>query len=453
MTPKEMARLDRELREYIESMTQDMGRPERRQAMSLYVTGLLLDGERKSIEPMAARLVEDARQIPAMRQRLQQCVVTSPWSDDEMFGRLARKLEQGLPGNKAFVVDDTGFPKKGTHSVGVQRQYSGTLGRTDNCQVATSLHLASERGSGCIGFRLYLPEVWIDDRARRRSVDIPDDVEFRRKWQIALAQIDDALSWGVRKHVVLADAGYGDAAEFRDGLSSRGLRYIVGVQGTHLVWPPGSNPRRPTRVAGKPGRPKTLFRDGNRKPRSISTIAAELPVSVFRTVSWRQGSRGRQSSRFAFVRVHAAERHTKRKPPSDEQWLICEWPRDQKKPTKFYFSSLPATTSHRELIRLAKLRWRVERDYQELKQEIGLDHFEGRMWRGFHHHATLCAVAHGFLALRRALSPPEQAAVDAGDDPPSPAAGLALHHRHLSSVPTTHRRLAPTNRTVADVIR
>jgi SRSO17 transposase len=147
---------------------------------------------------------------------------------------------------------------------------------------------------------------------------------------------------GVRKHVVLADAGYGDAAEFRDGLSARGLRYLVGVQGTHLVWPPGSNPRRPARVDGKPGRPKTQFRDGNRKPRPISTIAMELEASAYRTVTWRQGSRGRQSSRFAFIRVRAAERHTKGKPPSDEQWLIIEWPRDTDKPTKFYFSSLPA---------------------------------------------------------------------------------------------------------------
>ena len=331
-----MAKLDRELREYIESMTQDMGRPERRRAMSLYMTGLLLDGERKSIEPMAARLVEDARQIPAMRQRLQQCVVTSPWSDGEMFGRLARKLERDLPGIEALVVDDTGLPKKGTHSVGVQRQYSGTLGRTDNCQVATSLHLASERGSGCIGLRLYLPEVWTEDQKRRRSVDIPDDVEFLRKWEISLQQIDDALSWGVRKHVVLADAGYGDAVEFRDGLTARGLPYLVGVQGSHLVWPPGSHPHRPTRVPGVPGRPKTQYRDGDNKPLSIAALAAGLSRRAFRTVTWRQGSRGRQSSRFAFLRVHAAERYTKRRPPSDEQWLIIEWPRDEEKPTKHY---------------------------------------------------------------------------------------------------------------------
>lgn len=453
MTPKQMAKLDRELREYLESMTQEMGRPERRQAMSLYMTGLLLDGERKSIEPIAARLVEDVRQVPAMRQRLQQCVVTSPWSDDEMFGRVARKVEREMPGVEALVVDDTGFPKKGKHSVGVQRQYSGTLGRTDNCQVATSLHLAGERGSACIGLRLYLPESWIEDRERCRSVGIPDEVGFLRKWEIALAQIDAALSWDVRKHVVLADAGYGDAAEFRDGLDARELRYLVAVQGGHKVWPPGSQPRPPAREPGKRGRPRTQCLDGEHEPQAIAALADSLPLSAFRKVTWRQGSRGRMSSRFAFLRVHAAERHAKHRPPSDEQWLICEWPRDEKKPTKFYLSTLAATTSHRELVRFAKLRWRVERDYQELKQEIGLDHFEGRMWRGFHHHAALCAVAHAFLALRRALSPPEPDAVDDPRSAPSPATRAPASRRHLPAMPPNDRGVVAPARGVADVIR
>jgi SRSO17 transposase len=448
-----MAKLDRELREYLESMTQEMGRPERRQAMSLYVTGLLLDGERKSIEPIAARLVDDVRQIPAMRQRLQQCVVTSPWSDAEMFGRVARKVQREMPGVEALVVDDTGFPKKGKHSVGVQRQYSGTLGRTDNCQVATSLHLAGERGSACVGLRLYLPDSWIEDRERCRSVGIPDEVGFIRKWEIALEQVDAALSWGVRKHVVLADAGYGDAAEFRDGLNARDLCYLVGVQGSHKVWPPGSNPRLPAREHGKRGRPKTQYRDGVHKPLSIAALAKGLAPSAFRKVSWRQGSRGRMSSRFAFLRVHGAGRHARRRPPSDEQWLICEWPRDEDTPAKYYLSTLPATTSHRELVRFAKLRWRIERDYQELKQEIGLDHFEGRMWRGFHHHAALCAVAHAFLALRRALSPPEPDAVDDPRSAPSSSTRAATPRRNLSAVPANYRGMVVAPRGVEDVIR
>src|SRR5438128_8835090 len=189
MNRRELARLDRELREFLDTMTDEMGRPERRAAMRTYVTGLLLDGDRKSVEPMAARLVDDEREIGAMRQRLLGCVAESGWSDAEFFRRLAIKLDRELPGIEAFVIDDTGFPKKGIHSVGVARQYSGTLGRTDNCQVATSLHLAGEQGSGCIGFALYLPEHWAADLPRRRKAGVPDELGFRRKWEIALAQI------------------------------------------------------------------------------------------------------------------------------------------------------------------------------------------------------------------------------------------------------------------------
>jgi len=412
MTPREIAKLDRELTAYLQSMTNDMGRPERRQAMSLYITGLLLDGERKSVEPIAARLVDDVSAASAMRQRLQECVANSAWSDDEMRRRLALKMEAELPGVEALVVDDTGFPKKGARSVGVHRQYSGTLGRTENCQVATSLHLAGEKSSVCIALRLYVPEVWAGDEKRRRMVGVPAEVQFLRKWEIALQQIDDALAWGVRKHIALADAGYGDASEFRDGLTARGLRYMVGVSSIHTVWPPGADPRLPERVPGQPGRPPKRAHDDKHKPISIGELAT---TGKYRTVSWREGSRGRMSSRFAFFRVRSAERRTKGKPPSEEQWLICEWPEREDKPTKFWLSTLSDETPHRELVRVAKLRWRVERDYQDLKGEVGLDHFEGRTWRGFHHHATLCMVAHAFLALRRALFPPKPRQVDAAD--------------------------------------
>src|SRR5262249_33649249 len=206
MNRRELARLDRELEEYLDSMFDGMGRPERRRALNGYVYGLLLDGERKSIEPIAARLVEHASQIEAMRQRLQQCVTISTWSDATVLERLAVKLDRELPAIEALVIDDTGFPKKGRLSVGVSRQYSGTLGRVDNCQVAVSLHLAGEQGCGCIGMRLFLPEAWADDAQRRRCAGVPDEVAFARKWEIALKQIDDALGWGIRKHVVLADA-------------------------------------------------------------------------------------------------------------------------------------------------------------------------------------------------------------------------------------------------------
>jgi SRSO17 transposase len=408
MNRRDLVRLDRELRSYLQEMIEGAGRPERRAAMGSYVTGLLLDGERKSMVPMAARLAESPDDAEAVRQRLQQAVCVADWADAVLMRRVALKLERELADVEALVVDDTGFPKQGTHSVGVHRQYSGTLGRVGNCQVAVSLHLASEAGSGCIGLRLFLPEAWADDRSRRASVGVPEDVAFQRKWEIALGRIDDALAWGVRRHVVLADAGYGDASEFRDALTARGLSYVVGVQGHHSVWPAGSDPKPPARVPGTNGRPQTRWRDGDMQPVRIVSAARSLGRQAYSTVTWREGSRGRQTSRFAAFWVRTAERHTKGKPPSAPQWLLCEWLDGEDEPTNFWLAALPQSTSLVELVRLAKLRWRVERDYQEMKQELGLDHFEGRTWRGFHHHATLCAVAHGFLALRRALFPPEE---------------------------------------------
>jgi SRSO17 transposase len=371
--------------------------------------GLLLDGERKSIEAMAGRLVDDVSEVDAMRQRLQQAAVVARWCDAEVFRRLALKLDVELPGVEALVVDDTGFAKKGTHSVGVARQYSGTLGRVDNCQVAVSLHLAGEAGSGCIGMRLYLPDEWTEDRPRMKTVGVPEDVGFEPKWQIALGQVDAALVAGVRKHVVLADAGYGDVGDFRAGLRERGLAYVVGVSGNHVVWPPGSNPEPPARNGAK-GRLPTRYQDAANPPIAIVKLAKKLR---YRKVSWREGSRGWQSSRFAAVRIRTAHRHLQCAPPGEEEWLLCEWPEGEKEPTKRWLSTLGPDTSLRALVRSAKLRWRVERDYQDLKGELGLDHYEGRTWRGFHHHATLCALAHGFLALQRALFPPKQEAMDA----------------------------------------
>jgi SRSO17 transposase len=409
MKQRDLKRLEAELREYVGSMLAGLGRIERRTALGGYVTGLLLDGERKSIEAMAGRLVDDVSEVEAMRQRLQQAAVVAQWSDAEVLRRLALKLDVELPGIEALVVDDTGFAKKGKHSVGVARQYSGTLGRIDNCQVAVSLHVAGEAGSGCIAMRLYLPETWTEDRARMRAAGVPDDIDFAPKWQVALGQIDVALAVGVRKHLLLADAGYGDVGEFRAGVRERGLAYVVGVSGNHVVWRPGSNPQRPT-LRGALGRPPSRYKDAKNPPVSIAALSKQLK---YRKVSWREGSRGWQSSRFAAVRVRLAHGHHRSVPPGHEEWLLCEWPEGEKEPTKRWLSTLGPDTSMRALVRSAKLRWRVERDYQELKGELGLDHYEGRTWRGFHHHATLCALAHGFLALQRALFPPEEQALHA----------------------------------------
>jgi len=427
-----MSRLERELSEYFDSLLDGMGRVERRAAMQNYLVGLLLDGERKSVEPMAARLVHHKGDIEAMRQRLLGCVAEAAWSDAEMFRRLALKFERELPGIEALVVDDTGHPKKGEHSVGVQRQYSGTLGRVDNCQVATSLHLAGEGTSGCIGYDLFLPESWAEEKKRRKKTGVPEEVIFRSKWQISLAQIDRALEWGVRKHVVLADAGYGDNGEYRDGLSARGLAYVVGVSGTATVWPPESRPKVRLRDTGSPGGTRTRYRDDAHPPLPMRELAPDLD---YRKVTWREGSRGRQHSRFAAVRVRTARRHLAGEPPGDEQWMLCEWPQGEDSPTKYYLSNLPPDTTLKTLVRLAKLRWRVERDYQEMKNEVGLDHFEGRSWRGFHHHAALCAAAHGFLAIRRALFPPEEDEVDSADGAQGPPADHPSTSRVLPAVP------------------
>jgi SRSO17 transposase len=450
MTPNQLRKLDDELGRFLDDMVTSMGRPERRSAMRHYITGLLLDGERKSVQPMAARLVKDEAEADAMRQRLQDCVSLSPWSDEEMLRRLALKFDREMPGIEAFVIDDTGFAKKGEYSVGVARQYSGTLGRTDNCQVAVSLHLAGANGSGCIAMRLYLPEEeWASNKQRRSAAGVPEEVQFRTKWEIALAQLDTALAAGVGRHVVLADAGYGEATEFRTGVEERGLHYVVGISGVPTIWRPGVTPFVPrTANVGRPAtRPKA-----KQEPVSLSDFARELSAKMFRIVSWREGSKGRQSGRFYATRVYSAERHTKKtRPALKPVWLVVEDTGEVKRPFKFYFSNLPESTPIKRLVSLIKLRWRVERDYQELKGEIGLDHFEGRTWRGFHHHATLCAVAHGFLALRRALFPPETAAMDAAAGAPSSATNPAAARRMVSALCETRERPLATTGALENV--
>ena len=254
---------------------------------------------------------------------------------------------------------------------------------------------------------------------------------FATKRDIALAQLDAALAWGVRRHVVLADAGYGDSTEFREALAARGLQYVVAIPGTPYVWPPESSPSIPPKPT-RTGRPRSKHTDPDHPAISVKELSTML---TRRSVSWREGSRGWQSSRFAAVRVHTAHGYSKGAAPGEKQWLLCEWRDDGVAATKFYLSNLPPRTSLQTLVRLAKLRWRVERDYQEMKQEIGLDHFEGRTWRGFHHHATLCAVAHAFLALRRALFPPEQSGLDAAAGEEGPAAGAAQLDRSLPALP------------------
>jgi SRSO17 transposase len=409
MKKRDLRRLSTRLEKHLNDCFDGMGRSERREALGNYVRALLLDGERKSIEPMAERLAEDQSEVQAIRQRLQQAVTVAKWAEGDLYRRIAFKVDSHVPDVDAFVLDDTGFPKKGRHSVGVQRQYSGTMGRIDNCQVAASLHLASDLGGACVGMQLYLPRDWAEDPKLRMKAKIPDEIVFQEKWRIGLDLLDRALGWGLESRPVVADAGYGDSTKFRKGLEERGLSYVVGIGGSAVVWPPGTCPVQNPKPAGSKGRPRVRWdAPSGVTPLSIADLAESLDSKAFRRVTWKVGTKGKQWNRFAFVRIRTAHRHTQGKAPGEEQWLICEWPKSAKKPTTFYLSNLPPDTAKRRLVYLAKLRWRIERDYQEMKSELGLDHFEGRGWPGFQHHCACVAAAHAFLTIERVLFPPQR---------------------------------------------
>ena len=449
MTPEAMTALSDELEQFLEDMTFGMGRSERRAAMKAYARGLLLDGERKSLEPIAARTAAVPEQVQAWRQRLQQAVCVADWDQREIFRRLGIRVAHELPGISALVVDDTGIPKKGRHSVGVARQYTGTLGRIENCQVVTSLHLASERGGACVGARVYLPREWTEDADRLAEVGVPADVTFLEKGRIALELLDDVVAAGLARWPVVADAGYGDSSEFRAAIAARGLKYVVGVTGTATIWRPGVSPRPPQKESGKLGRPRKKWDGGKEVPVAMAAFAESLPDDAWRLVTWKEGSRGPQSGYFAAVRIRTARGHSKGGPPGEEQWLLCEKTYRKKKPTTYYLSNLPKSTSLKRLVFLAKLRWRIERDYQEMKGELGFDHFEGRGWRGLHHHIALVAAAHAFLTLRRVFSP--RRAHDRAVPSPT-SAGAASGSRPLPAVLQTHARACATDGRLANVI-
>lgn len=411
--PQGMARTsdssERRFRNYLDQLAQALGHADRHEPLRAYVTGLCLPGERKSVEPMAARV--DPKRLRARHQSMHHFVANAAWEDAAVL-RMARDLVLDAMERHgavaAWIVDDTGIPKKGAHSVGVARQYCGALGKQENCQVAVSVTLANEAVSVPTAYRLYLPEVWAEDAKRRAAVGVPPDVVFLTKWQIAIRQIDALRQEELPLAPVVADAGYGVVTAFREELTSRSIPYVVGVSEDTTVWPPGNEPLPPLRWSGR-GRPPTrIRRSARRRPLSVQALAFRLPPRVWRTLSWRQGTRGSMRSRFACVRVRPAHRDENRHEPRAVEWLLIEWPRREAAPTKFWLSTMPADMRLPALVRLAKLRWRIERDYQELKDEFGLDHFEGRSWRGFHHHGSLCIAAYAFLAAERArLSPPE----------------------------------------------
>ena len=385
---------------FVEGIASVVGHADRMGPLRAYCTGLLLPGERKSVEPMAAKTAP--ARTAAQHQSLLHFVNVAPWSDEKVLAKVRElvlpAIEQQGP-IEAWIIDDTAFPKQGKHSVGVHHQYCGQLGKQANCQVAVSLSIANHLASLPVAYRLYLPKDWADDSARRKKASVPADVAFKTKPEIALEQIRWACEAGLPRGVVLTDAAYGNDSRLRTGITALGLTYVAGIQSNILMWPSGAGPKR----RGKP-----LNNTGRRdQPDLISAkeVALALPKRAWRTIRWREGSVEWLSSRFARVRVGVG--HNQLIPETlVQEWLLIEWPKGEAAPTKYWLSTLPAKISFRRLVDLAKLRWRIERDYQELKQEVGLGHYEGRGWRGFHHHATLCIAAYGFLVAERAAFPP-----------------------------------------------
>jgi SRSO17 transposase len=392
---------------YLDSLAQAAEHADRAEPLKSYCTGLLLPGERKSVEPMAARLAP--HNVRQTHQSLHHVVAHAPWSDEGLLRQVRQSVLSQMEQNGpviAWIVDDTGFPKKGTHSVGVARQYCGQLGKQDNCQIAVSLSIATEQASLPIAWRLYLPEIWAEDRHRREQAGVPKEIPFQTKPDIALEQIRKAVRDEVATAPVLADAAYGDNYDFREGVTQLNLRYVAGVREHTTVWKPGKSPLPAKQQEGR-GRPGTrIRRDQQHQPVSVKQLAESLAPHHWKTVSWREGTKRILRSRFVVLRVRPAHRDERRSQPQAEEWLLIEWPAGEREPTKYWLSTLSSDTTLKALVKTAKHRWIIERDYQELKQELGLGHYEGRGWRGFHHHATLCIAAYGFLVAERSRFSP-----------------------------------------------
>ena len=348
-----------------------------------YCTGLLLPGDRKNVEPIAA-ITAPAR-VSAQHQALLHFVAQGGWSDETVLAKVRELVVPEIERHgriEAWIIDDTGYPKCGSHSVGVTHQYCGQLGKQANCQAAVSLSIANHHASLPVAYRLYLPAKWANDQERRQKAGIPHEIDFMTKPKIAMRQIEWACAANLPRGVVLMDSAYGTDLSLRTGITALDLRYTVGVWAR-------------TRVCGT---------KRGAVPQTADELAERLPKRAWKTVTWREGVAEPLSSRFARVRVRACGEHT----PEDQppEWLLIEWPIDGTEPMKFWLSTLSEDINFTQMIDIAKMRWRIERDYLELKQEVGLGHFEGRGWRGFHHHATMCIAAYGFLVSERGAFPP-----------------------------------------------
>ena len=383
---------------YVEGLVSVVGHADRVGPLHDYCLGLVMPGERKSVEPMAA--ITAPGRTAAQHQSLLHFVGQGGWSDAEVLGKVQEMVLPSIERYgpiEAWIIDDTSFPKQGRHSVGVAHQYCGQLGKQANCQVAVTLSLANHDASLPVAYRLYLPKAWAEDDVRRVKAKVPEDIAFKTKPEIALEQIRWACEIGLPGDMALLDAGYGHDSKLRAGITELGRTYVAGIQPQTLVRKPGVRPGIPPKK-GRRDAPHTT---------SVKDLARGLSAKAWRTIKWREGTNEWLSSRFARVRVHVASSHERPKKPTKE-WLLIEWPEGEDAPTKYWLSTLPKNITFRDLVDAAKLRWRVERDYQELKQEVGLGHYEGRGWRGFHHHATLCIAAYGFLISERETIPPSR---------------------------------------------
>ena len=441
---------------FIDGIAGVLGHADRVGPMRDYCIGLVMPGDRKSVEPMAA--VTAPGRVAAQHQSLLHFVGEGRWSDERVLAQVREVVLPEIQRHgpiQAWIIDDTGFPKQGRHSVGVAHQYCGQLGKQANCQVAVSLSLANSHASLPVAYRLYLPREWTNDQARLRKAGVPDDVHFKTKHEIALDQLRDACAAGLPRGTVLMDAGYGPNSDLRADITGLGLTYVVGILSTATVWAPGTGPLPAKAKPPGRGRPtKRLRRSAKHRPISVKQLALTLPKKAWRTVSWREGTAEHLSSRFARVRIRIAKRDFERSEPWPEEWLLIEWPKGHKEPAKYWLSTLPPKITFKALVDIAKLRWRIERDYQELKQEVGLGHFEGRRWRGFHHHATLCIAAYGFLISERETIPPSGGRRARKIAPPvipgryrprgsTVAARTAHPQLDLDDATTAHRRSRP----------
>jgi SRSO17 transposase len=378
----------RRLETYFDEIGTILANKRRRAAFAAYGLGLLSDLDRKSAEPIAAMVCPDPEEVDAMHQRLLHFAGQAEWSDEKVRAHAARHVVGAMAEHEpieSWIIDDTGFLKQGKHSVGVQRQYTGSAGKVTNCQLGVSLSLATRTMHAPVDFELYLPRVWTDDPERRSEAKIPDEVGFKTKPELGLQMVDRALAAGLPPGITLADTAYGNSSEFRSGLRSRGLHYGVDVESRTKVW-------RVDRLRRKNGKPLT-----------IKKLVKRLGIRSFRRVTWREGTKGEMWSWFAKCRVIPWRENRSVEEP-EPVWLLVEWPPDEPEPTKFTLVTLPKSTSTKQLVRDTRQRWRTERTYEDMKGELGLDHFEGRRYRGWHHHVTVALCCYSFVAAEQARS-------------------------------------------------